>query len=114
MLFRSAIFIGIMMFLSVISKPKGKKSALKLMTYECGEEPVSDRLGFQFNYQYFVYAIVFTALDVIAIFLYSWAASDVTLDLRMGIIPVAIFVSMLVAAFVYVAIRTRNWKKNVI
>ena len=47
-----AIFIGIMMFLSVISRPRPKQSDLKLQTYECGEEPYEDRIGIQFNYQY--------------------------------------------------------------
>ena len=107
-----AIFIGIMMFLSVISRPKGTKSDLKLMTYECGEEPVQDHIGFQFNYQYFVYAIVFTALDVIAIFLYSWAASSMVLAATV-LIPIAIFVGFLVLAFGYTAYQTRDWKKNV-
>ena len=46
-----AIFIGIMMFLSVTSRLKGTKSELKLMTYEFGKEPFQDQIGFQFNHR---------------------------------------------------------------
>ena len=107
------IFIGIMMFLSWISRPKGNKTPLKLMSYECGEEPVSDRLGFQFNYQYFIYAIVFTALDVIAMFVYAWAVSGRVTDIYQGVIPVAIFIGIIMLAFVFVVFKTKDWKKDV-
>ena len=106
------IFVAIMMFLSVLTRPKGTKSPLKLATYECGEEPYEDRIGIQFNYQYFVYAIVFTALDVIAIFLYGWAASSVTLQ-TFALIPLAVFVGFILLAFLYTAIKTKDWKKKV-
>ena len=108
-----AIFIGIMMFLSVISRPRPKQSDLKLQTYECGEEPYEDRIGIQFNYQYFIYAIVFTALDVLAVFLYSWAISGDDY-LYFALIPLGIFVGMLLLAFGYTAFQTRDWKKNVL
>ena len=108
-----AIFIGIMMFLSVISRPKPKQSELKLQTYECGEEPYEDRIGIQFNYQYFIYAIVFTALDVLAVFLYSWVISgDAFLFSAVALIPLGIFVGFILLAFGYTAYRTRTWKKN--
>lgn len=110
-----AIFIGIMMFLSVISRPKPVQSELKLQTYECGEPPYEDRIGIQFNYQYFIYAIVFTALDVLVVFLYSWAVSgDAFVLSALALIPLGVFVGFLVLAFGYTAFRTKDWKKNVL
>ncbi|MHA1115428.1 MAG: NADH-quinone oxidoreductase subunit A [Candidatus Heimdallarchaeum aukensis] len=106
------IFVGIMMTLSVLTKPKGEKTKLKLQTYESGEVPVTDRLGFQFNYQYFVYAIVFTALDVMSIFLYAWAVDSARLETN-TLLTILGFITILFLGFVYVSVATREWKKNI-
>ena len=87
-------FIAIMMFMSYFSRPRQKQSDLKLATYECGEEAYSDRIGFQFNYQYFIYAIVFAILDILAVFLFSWALTEKRFD--EFIIPTAVFTTSLI------------------
>ena len=107
------IFIAFMMTLSILTKPKGEKTPLKLQSYECGEVPVTDRLGFQFNYQYFIYAIVFTGLDVMSIFLYAWAINSERFSTN-SLILMGVFVGMLMLTFLYIAVRTRKWRKNVI
>jgi len=41
-------------------------------TYECGEEPIG-LAQVRFNFQYYIFAIVFVAFDVIAVVLLLWA-----------------------------------------
>ncbi|MFQ5910361.1 MAG: NADH-quinone oxidoreductase subunit A [Thermoplasmata archaeon] len=41
-------------------------------TYECGEEPIGVA-QVRFNFQYYLFAIVFVAFDVIAVVLLLWA-----------------------------------------
>ena len=41
-------------------------------TYECGEEPIG-LAQVRFNFQYYLFAIVFVAFDVIAVVLLLWA-----------------------------------------
>ena len=41
-------------------------------TYECGEVPIGDA-QIQFHFQYYMYAIIFVAFDLVAVFLLMWA-----------------------------------------
>ncbi|MFQ6127978.1 MAG: NADH-quinone oxidoreductase subunit A [Thermoplasmata archaeon] len=41
-------------------------------TYECGEEPIG-AAQVRFNFQYYLFAIVFVAFDIIAVILLLWA-----------------------------------------
>lgn len=104
------IFVAIMMTLSILNKAKTKPSELKLMTYECGEIPAAESEGFQLNYQYFIYAIVFTVLDILSIFLYSWAVSQNRLSDN-TLLTLGIFVGLMVLAFIYVAYESKHWKR---
>jgi NADH:ubiquinone oxidoreductase subunit 3 (subunit A) len=41
-------------------------------TYECGEVPVGDA-QIQFHFQYYMYAIMFVAFDLVTVFVLLWA-----------------------------------------
>jgi len=41
-------------------------------TYECGEVPIGDA-RIQFHFQYYMYAIIFVAFDLVAVFILLWA-----------------------------------------
>jgi len=43
-------------------------------TYECGEVPIGNA-QIQFHFQYYVYAIIFVAFDLVTVFLMLWAVS---------------------------------------
>jgi NADH:ubiquinone oxidoreductase subunit 3 (subunit A) len=49
-----------------------KKTALKYLTYECGEEPIGEA-KIQFHFQYYMFAIIFVIFDIIIVFLMIWA-----------------------------------------
>ena len=48
---------------------------VKLESYECGVETIGGRWN-QFNFRYYLYAILFVIFDVEVIFLYPWATSS--------------------------------------
>ena len=50
------------------SKPTGVKSDI----YECGMETIGGR-WVQFNFRYYLFALLFLVFDVTAIFIYPWA-----------------------------------------
>jgi NADH:ubiquinone oxidoreductase subunit 3 (subunit A) len=41
-------------------------------TYECGEVPIGDA-QIQFHFQYYMYAIIFVAFDLVTVFVLLWA-----------------------------------------
>jgi NADH:ubiquinone oxidoreductase subunit 3 (subunit A) len=41
-------------------------------TYECGEVPIGDA-QIQFHFQYYMYAIIFVAFDLVTVFVLMWA-----------------------------------------
>ena len=86
-------------------KPNPEKST----TYECGMEPVG-RAWVQFNFRYYLFAILFVALDVLTVFLYPWAVgfSQSTLeDLKPFLLgAMAVFILIITIGYVYA------WKKK--
>jgi len=50
-----------------------------MTTYECGEVPIGDA-QIQFHFQYYIYAIIFVAFDLVTVFVLIWALvfSDLT------------------------------------
>nr|MDO8098424.1 NADH-quinone oxidoreductase subunit A [Candidatus Njordarchaeota archaeon] len=64
----------LMFFLSYILRPHNPQSETKLSPYECGQIPVGEA-RLEFPYSYYLYAIVFTVVDVLSSFLFILAAS---------------------------------------
>ncbi len=83
-----------------------KPNPTKTSIYECGMETVG-KTWVQFNFRYYFYALIFVALDVLALFIYPWAV-----DLRkLGVVAfIAIFIFILIIAVGWVY----AWKKKVL
>lgn len=75
------------------------------IAYECGEIPVGEAHS-RFNFQYYVFALVFVVFDVVASFLVVWAL--VVKDLEsplVSMISVGVFLGILTIGFIYWWIR---------
>jgi NADH:ubiquinone oxidoreductase subunit 3 (subunit A) len=77
---------------------------VKLETYECGVETIGGRWN-QFNFRYYLYAILFVIFDVEVVFLYPWATKFLTLEL-FALIEMGVFVLILLVGWVYA------WRKG--
>jgi NADH:ubiquinone oxidoreductase subunit 3 (subunit A) len=81
-----------------------KPNKIKNSTYECGIETVGDT-WVQFRVQYYIYALVFLAFDVEAVFLFPWAVAYNRLTL-FAVVEAVVFLLLLAVVLVYA------WKKG--
>ncbi len=79
-------------------------SPVKSETYECGVETIGGRWN-QFNFRYYMYAILFVIFDVEVVFLYPWATKFLKLEL-FALIEMAVFVLVLLVGWAYA------WRKK--
>jgi NADH-quinone oxidoreductase subunit A len=77
---------------------------VKLESYECGVQTIGGRWN-QFNFRYYLYAILFVIFDVEVIFLYPWATKFMKLEL-FALIEMAVFVLILLVGWAYA------WRKR--
>ena len=73
-------------------------------TYECGVESEGDS-WVQFNFRYYLVALIFVVFDVEVVFLYSWAVAFPE-QLWIGFIEALTFIGILVLGYVYA------WRKK--
>ena len=83
-----------------------KPDPVKSSTYECGMETVV-RSWVQFNFRYYVYALLLIVLDVMIVFLYPWAAALRQLGI-FGFIAAFVFILIIIVGYIYA------WKKRVL
>ena len=81
-----------------------KPSAVKQDIYECGMETIGGRWA-QFNFRYYMYALLFVIFDVAVIFVYPWAVRFGKLGL-FALIEMAAFITILGFGWVYA------WRKR--
>ena len=79
-------------------------SPVKQDTYECGMQTIGGRWN-QFNFRYYMYAILFVIFDVEVVFLYPWATKFLQLEL-FALIEMAAFVLILLVGWAYA------WRKR--
>ena len=77
---------------------------IKLETYECGVETEGDS-WVQFNFRYYLIALLFVVFDVEVVFLYSWAVAFPG-RLVVGFVEALTFIAILVVGYVYA------WRKH--
>ena len=77
---------------------------VKLEPYECGVQTIGGSWN-QFNFRYYLYAILFVIFDVEVIFLYPWATKFIGLEL-FALIEMGVFVAILLAGWAYA------WRKR--
>ena len=79
---------------------------VKGSTYECGMETIG-KTWVQFNFRYYVFALLFVALDVLVIFLYPWAVELRQLG-SFGLIAIFSFILIVLIGYIYA------WRKKVL
>ena len=110
-----AIFAGVAIFvpfsmlmlsftLSRLGIRPQKPNPVKQDIYECGMETIGGRWE-QFNFHYYMYALLFVFFDVSVIFLYPWATRLGTLGLY-ALIQMLVFMAILGFGLVYA------WRKK--
>lgn len=77
---------------------------VKLETYECGMQAIGGRWS-QYNFRYYMYAVLFVIFDVEVVFLYPWATKFLKLEL-FALIEMAAFVMILLVGWAYA------WRKR--
>ncbi len=77
---------------------------VKSETYECGVKS-EGTAWVQFNFRYYLFALLFLVFDVEVLFLFPWAAAFDTLGVG-GFVAAMIFIGILVIGFAY------DWKKG--
>ena len=66
-----AILIPALVFLLSRYFRTDKNDPRGMTTYECGEEPIGEA-QIQFHFQYYMYAIIFVAFDLVTVFVLIW------------------------------------------
>src|SRR3984893_7759493 len=106
-------FAGVSLILAHAVGPR-RRTAVKLMPYESGMDPVGDARQ-RFDVKFYLVAILFLVFDVELLFLYPWAvvfyrndASGIPAGLHGAVFwEVLAFLATLVVAYVYA------WRKGV-
>jgi NADH-quinone oxidoreductase subunit A len=78
----------------------------KLLTYECGIDPVGEGWS-QSQVRYYVYGFLFVIFDVESVFLFPWAGVFEGLGYQ-AVVEMAIFVGILAVGLLYA------WRKGVL
>jgi NADH:ubiquinone oxidoreductase subunit 3 (subunit A) len=78
--------------------------SVKMDTYECGVETEGDS-WVQFNFRYYLVALIFVVFDVEVVFLYSWAVAFPQ-ELVLGFVEAITFIGILVIGYLYA------WRKH--
>ena len=73
-------------------------------TYECGMEMARTKWG-QFNFRYYMYALLFVIFDVEVVFIYPWAVKFNQLGL-FALVEMFVFIGILVVGWLYA------WRKR--
>jgi len=72
---------------------------VKANPYESGMETLG-RTWVQFNFRYYLYALLFVVFDIEAVFLYPWAVRFKQLGL-FGLVEMLIFIAILLVGYAY-------------
>ena len=89
-----ALFVSLTLVVSSLVRPS-KITREKIMSYECGENPIGTPWGVRFNIRFYVFALVFLIFDVEAVMLIPWAVAFKSTGM-IAFIAGMIFIGMLV------------------
>ena len=109
------LFTALMVFLPFIlrytSVVPRKPDPVKTSTYECGLQTIG-KTWVQFNFRYYVYALVFIVLDVTTAFLYPWAVGfkeGIAGEPQLFLIgAMLVFIVIMVVGYIFV------WRKKLL
>jgi NADH:ubiquinone oxidoreductase subunit 3 (subunit A) len=89
-----------------------KKTAVKLMTYESGMDPIGDARQ-RFDVKFYLIAILFLVFDVELLFLYPWAAAYQEGTIQAGAFRTIVFVEVLLFLLTLVVAYVYAWRRGV-
>ncbi len=98
------LFAVASLFVSSLVRPN-RPDPVKLMPYECGNDPVRLPKGERFPVKFYVVAMLFIIFDIETIFLFPWAVEFRNLGL-FGLVEMGVFISLVFVAYAYV------WRKG--
>ncbi len=90
----SALFVALTLVVAGLVRPS-KITREKIMSYECGENPIGTPWGVRFNIRFYVFALVFLIFDVEAVMLVPWAVAFKNTGM-IAFVGGMIFIAMLV------------------
>lgn len=99
----AVIFPLVALGIAYLLRPK-KPNPAKTETYECGQSTLGDT-WVRFRAQYYIYALVFVAFDIEAVFLFPWAIAYNKLGLW-ALAEAFLFLAILTVGLVYA------WRKG--
>ncbi len=102
----AVVALGVPIILRLLKVNPSKPDKVKMDTYECGME-TTGRSWVQFNFRYYVYALMLIALDVLVVFLYPWAAQVKELGAS-GFVAVLVFIFIVIIGYFYA------WRKRML
>jgi NADH-quinone oxidoreductase subunit A len=93
-----AILVMVMLGVAAVLRPTNP-STTKMLTYECGVDPVGS--GWSQSYvRYYVFGLLFVIFDVEAVFIFPWAI--VLEDLgTFGLVEMLVFIWVLILGLIY-------------
>ncbi len=103
--------VSLMVFSALLSRvrirpvtPPDQEPRFQRMTYESGMVPTGTA-NVQFNFRFYLFALLFVIFDVEVIFLLPWAARFLTLG-WVAFLGMALFLILVLVGFLY------EWKKE--
>ena len=108
LLFFALVFpVGALIFSALLGlmryRPKNP-NPIKRETYECGVETEGET-WVQFNFRYYIFALLFVIFDIEVIFLYPWAVALRQVKV-FGFVEAVVFILILLVGYVYA------WRKR--
>jgi NADH-quinone oxidoreductase subunit A len=99
-----ALGIGIMagvpsLILARLLSPRKRYNPVKFLPMECGQMPTGEGRS-HFMMQYYAYILMFVVFDVMAIFLYAWGSSLLSIP-KEATLPMMAFLAIMFAAMGY-------------
>jgi NADH-quinone oxidoreductase subunit A len=98
------VFAVASLFASSLLRPN-RPNPVKLMPYECGNDPIRVPKGERFPVKFYVVAMLFIIFDIETIFLFPWAVEFRNLGL-FGLVEMGIFIALVFVAYAYI------WRKG--
>ncbi len=94
------------LLISRMITPRKRSNPVKFLPMECGQVP-SGAGRTHFMMQYYAYILMFVVFDVMAIFLYAWGSSILSLP-RTATLPIIAFLAIMFAAMGYALDQSRR------
>ena len=93
-------------FRRIVGPEATLREPIKLLTYECGIDPVGQGWS-QSHVRYYVYAFLFVIFDVESVFLFPWARVLENIGTA-AVVEMAIFIGILAVGLLYA------WREGVL